>query len=282
MTMIITGLKDQNIVVSFRKREPDYEMPVLELATEHYEIGFIVSGDRLGITPTQCYFYHGGDVTTMPPYLYHRSISKSDSPYEFYLIQFTAEIMQPFFEQIGKNIFDELYEDKVLRFTEENQRIIRRIFEDMLWEYEKDTPYKELILQGMLIRLFTNIMENRLSSENKYFKGPLTKPIINAIYRIEKDYALGLSLEEVASEAGFSAAHFSRVFHDQLGMSFSDYLSAVRIRHVQEQLVHTNKSIMEIAVSCGYCHGDYLATQFKRKVGMTPTQFRKHFSQKSD
>ena len=80
---------------------------------------------------------------------------------------------------------------------------------------------------------------------------------------------------EVAAEAGFSAAHFSRVFHAQLGMSFTDYLSNVRMQHVKELLIRTDKSITEIALSTGFCHGDYLATQFKRKVGMTPTQFRK-------
>lgn len=279
--MAVTISEGQNIMVSFRRRQADYEMPILELATDHYDLGLVVSGDRRGITPTQCYSYHAGDVTVMPPYLYHRSIPESDAPYEFYLIKFTPEIMQPFFDKVGKNIFEELYEEKVHRFTEEYREIIRRMFDEMLQEYEKGAPYKELVLQGMLFRLLTTIWENRLTSETKYFKGPLSEPLINAIYRIEKDYAQPLTLEEVASEAGFSAAHFSRVFHAQLGMSFTDYLSTVRIRHVQEQLVCTDRSITEIALSCGYCHGDYLATQFKRKVGMTPTQFRRSRSRKA-
>lgn len=265
----------QNIVVSFRSLPGNYQMPAMEVATDHYNIGFIVSGDRRTITPTQSYTYRAGDVSMMAPFVYHRTLSESDTPYQGYLIKFAPEFMQPFWDRVGKNIFDDLYEEKVSHFTESAKQRIHGLFEEILREYEKDVPYKEFILQGMLFRLFTTIWEERLTVEGNYFKSPLSEPIVNAIYRMEKDYARQLTLEEVAVEVGFSAAHFSRVFHTQLGMSFTDYLSNVRIQHVKEQLIRTDKSITEIALSTGYCHGDYLATQFKRKVGMTPTQFRK-------
>ena len=265
----------QNIVVSFRDMPAAYQMPAMEVATDHYNIGYLISGDRRTITPTQSYTYRGGDVSMVPPYLYHRTLSGSNAPYRGYLIKFTPEFIRPFWEKVGRNIFDDLYEEKVCRFTEETSLRIRDMFEEMRQEYEKDSPYKEFILQGMLFRLLTTIWEKRMTPEGNYFKSPLSEPILNAIYRMEKDYAQGLTLEEVAAEVGFSAAHFSRVFHGQLGMSFTDYLSNVRMQHVKELLIRTDKSITEIALSTGFCHGDYLATQFKRKVGMTPTQFRK-------
>lgn len=265
----------QNIVVSFRDMPANYQMPAMEVATDHYNIGYIVSGDRRTITPTQSYTYRAGDVSMVAPFVYHRTLSESNAPYQGYLIKFTPQFIQPFLDNVGKNIFDDLYETKVCHFTKEMQGRIRDMFEEMRQEYEKDSPYKEFILQGMLFRLFTTIWEERLTVEGNYFKSPLSEPILNAIYRMEKDYASTLTLEAVAAEVGFSAAHFSRVFHAQLGMSFTDYLSNVRIQHVKEQLIRTDKSITEIALSTGYCHGDYLATQFKRKVGMTPSQFRK-------
>lgn len=265
----------QNIVVSYRSLPGDYKMPSMEMATDHYNIGYIVSGDRRTITPTQSYTYRTGDVSMVAPFVYHRTLSESDTPYAGYLIKFTPEFIQPFVEKAGKNIFDDLYEEKVCHFSEESKQRIHGMFADMLREYEKDVPYKEFILQGMLFRLFTTIWEERLEVQGNYFKSPLSEPILNAIYRMEKDYPQALSMEAVAAEVGFSTAHFSRVFHSQLGMSFTDYLSNVRIQHVKELLIRTDKSITEIALSTGYCHGDYLATQFKRKVGMTPTQFRK-------
>jgi len=265
----------QNIIVSFRNLPGEYKMPSMEMATDHYNIGFIVSGDRRTITPTQSYTYRAGDVSMVPPYVYHRTLSESDKPYQGYLIKFTPEFIRPFWEQVGRQIFDDLYEEKTCHFSKASSDRIRQMFEEILQEYEKNAPYREFILQGMVFRLFTTIWEERQAREGHYFKSPLSEPILNAIYLIEKDYAKGLTLENIAAQVGFSTAHFSRVFAAQLGMSFTDYLSNVRIQHVKEQLIRTDKSITDIALGCGFCHGDYLATQFKRKVGMTPTAFRK-------
>lgn len=265
----------KGIVVKYKKSPADYRMQTMQMATDHYNIGYVISGDRRTITPTQSYDYHAGDVAMAPPFLYHRTVSESNMPYESYMIKFSPDFIEPFYQQIGKYIIDELYEQKVCHFTEQSQKKIEQIFREMLAEYEKDTEYKEVILQGMLFRLFTTIWEERLNGGAAYFHTPLSEPIINALYTIEKDYSQKLTLEALAREACLSAPYFSRLFSKQLDMSFSDYLSNVRLRHVQDLLVHTDKSIMEIAMETGFCHGDYLATQFKARIGMTPSKFRK-------
>ena len=147
----------QNIMVSYRDMPANYQMPAMEVATDHYNIGYLISGDRRTITPTQSYTYRAGDVSMVPPYLYHRTLSDSSMPYRGYLVKFTPQFIQPFLENVGKNIFDDLYEAKVCRFTEENSLRIRNMFEEMRQEYEKASPYREFILQGMLFRLFTTI-----------------------------------------------------------------------------------------------------------------------------
>lgn len=265
----------KGIVVKYKKLPADYRMQPMQMATDHYNIGYVISGDRRTITPMQSYDYHAGDVAMAPPFLYHRTVSESNMPYESYMIKFSPDFIEPFYQQIGKYIIDELYEQKVCHFTKQSQKKIEQIFKEMLEEYGKDTEYKEVILQGMLFRLFTTIWEERLSGGAAYFHTPLSEPVINALYTIEKDYSQKLTLEALSREAGLSASYFSRLFSEQLDMSFSDYLSNVRIRHVQDLLVHTDKSIMEISMETGFCHGDYLATQFKARIGMTPSEFRK-------
>lgn len=264
-----------HITVQKDLRPAGYSMPSMEMATDHYNIGYTISGDRKTITPLESYMNQSGDVTMAPPYMYHRTISMSDTPYERYMIKFTPDFIEPFFHTVGKYIFDDLYEHKVCHFNKDNQIKIERIFADMLEEYNKNTPYKETILQGMLFHLFTTIWENKLEKDTVHFKSPLTKPMIDAVYYIENNYGQNLTLNLLAEQAHLSNAYFSRLFRSQLGMSFSEYLSNVRIHHVQTMLAQTDKSVMEIALCCGYCHGDYLASQFKAKTGMTPSAFRK-------
>ncbi len=265
----------KRITIKYNTRPSDYRMRSMQMATDHYNIGYIISGDRRTITPTQSYDYHSGDVAMAPPFLYHYTIPQSTLPYESYIIKFSPDFIEPFLRQVGNYMIDELYEQKVCHFNRQSQEKIRQMFREMLDEYQKDTEYKEFILQGMLSRLFTTVWEERLAGGAVYFRAPLSEKIIKSLSIIEQNYDRRLTLEDLAREAGLSVSYFSRLFSEQLGMSFTDYLSDVRIRHVQSLLAQTDKTIMEIALETGFCHGDYLATQFKAKTGMTPSQFRR-------
>lgn len=265
----------EQITVQKNLRPASYQMPAIEIATDHYSLGFMIRGDRKAITPSDTYSYHTGDVSMSRPYMYHRTFSLSDIPYESYLIKYTPEFIQPFCEKIGQTILDDIYDEKVCHFSKKHQQKIGSMFQDMLEEYEKNAPYKEVLLQGMLFRLLTTIWELRIPGETTKFSSLLTEPIMNAVYYIEQNYNQSIGLATVAKEVNLSEAYFSRLFSSQLQMSFSEYLSNVRLRHAQAMLIQTDKSIMDIALSTGYCHGDYLSTQFKNKIGVTPSAFRK-------
>ena len=267
---------DQQIIVHHGLFHEHYRMDSLQMSTDHYNIGMTLQGHRRTITPLYSYPYQAGDVAVAPPFMFHRTISESDGPYERIMIKFTPEFVEPFIKEVGAPIFRQLYETLVYHFTEESQHKIKTMLFDMLAEYEKNTPYKEFILQGMLFRLLTTVWEEHIPSKPIMNPTPLSPQIIDAIAYMESHYKLQPSMQEVAQYVGFSAGHFSRLFHAQLGMTYSAYLNNIQIRHVQMLLANSDLSIMEIAHETGYCHGDYLSAQFKKKVGMTPSQYRKN------
>ena len=192
------------------------------------------------------------------------------------MIKFSPEFVTLFIEQVGQQVFDGIYEQVFFSFLPEGQKKIEKMFMDMVDEYEKEMPYREFILQGMLFRLLLTIWEEKIHEEGvNTAKMMLTPPIVEAISYIEKCYFQNPSLEETAAVAGFSPAYFSRLFHTQMGKSYSEYLSSVKLHHASILLVQTNKSIMEIAQETGFCHGNYLNELFKKKIGMTPGQFRR-------
>lgn len=265
-----------HIYIERKVFDADYVMPAMEMATDHYSLSYIISGDRATITPSGTFVYHEGMVTGSPPYRYARTVSKSDKPYERILIKFSPEFVTLFIEQVGQQIFDGIYEQVFFSFPPEGQKKIEKMFMDMVDEYKKEMPYREFILQGMLFRLLLTIWEERIPAEGvNTAKMTLTPPIVEAISYIEKCYFQNPSLEETAAVAGFSPAYFSRLFHTQMGKSYSEYLSSVKLHHSSILLVQTDKSIMEIAQETGFCHGNYLNELFKKKIGMTPGQFRR-------
>lgn len=259
--------------------QPEYSMPSLEMATDHYTVSYVISGHRRTITPTCTYSYHGGNVAMSPPYLYHRTVPERNVPCESIMIKFTPDFMQPFKEAVGQNVLDELFEERVCSFPDAAEKKIAKMFEEMDEEFQKGKPYREFILQGMLSRMFAAVWEERIPEQKAdRTPSPLTPPVVDALSYMEHFYSENPSLEEVARSVNFSAAYFSRLFREQLGMSYSEYLERIRLRHVSVLLTQTDKSIMEIAQETGYCHGNYLCGQFKKKMGMTPGEFRRRKS----
>ncbi|MDE7418396.1 MAG: AraC family transcriptional regulator [Lachnospiraceae bacterium] len=276
---------DISFFIAKRSMDSGYEMPTMEAASDYYEIGYLLSGDRLTITPDCSYAMHTGMVGTMPPFIYHRTIPLSNVPYNTFLVKFKPEFVKPLTDSFGQNILEEIYSQLFNRFPQSMDSRILLYFQEMHEIFESDSPYSEFRLQCMLCDLLVTMLNNRLpnnaaDSLNQntgqiIHKTPLTPPIIDAIYYMEQHYQENPSLETVALLSGYSASHFSRLFHAQLGKSYSEYLTRIRIRHAQDLLLNTKKSVTEIALETGYLHTGNLSEQFKQQTGMTPLQYRK-------
>ena len=71
-----------------------------------------------------------------------------------------------------------------------------------------------------------------------------------------------------------SPYYFSKVFKEECGLNFIEYLTNIRIDKAKELLEKSNLSIKEICVSCGYTDPNYFSRSFKKNVGVTPTEYK--------
>lgn len=269
-------LPEQDFYIAHRLLPADYTMPALEAATDHYAMGYIISGDRFTITPKQSYYTHKGELGTMPPYLYHKTMPMSPKPYEGILVKYSPKFLEPFIASVGWSVFDEIYARRVNKFRpDDSAKILAHLFE-MLELYEGDFPQKNALLQYMLFELLLMILRLRLDEDGSVsHKVTLSPPILDAIFYMEKNYNQNPSLEETAAVAGYSPAYFSKLFHAQLGKSYSDYFATIKLKHVQHLLLSTDRTITEIALDTGYRHVSNLSEHFKKLTGMSPLQYRK-------
>ncbi|MGE7110596.1 AraC family transcriptional regulator [Lysinibacillus sp. NPDC047702] len=91
---------------------------------------------------------------------------------------------------------------------------------------------------------------------------------------IEENYAQPLTLESMGKALSYSPSHLSIQFKQQLGCSPIEYLIQHRIDKATILLVKTDASLREIAMSVGYSDVYYFSRLFKKRVGISPTQFR--------
>lgn len=97
----------------------------------------------------------------------------------------------------------------------------------------------------------------------------------NAIDCMKRKYALPITLEEVARHAGYSPAYFSRIFREDTGMTFKEYLNDLRVEKGKDLLRSTDLTITEIATMTGFSDQSYFCRVFRKTTGSTPEQFRR-------
>ncbi|MFO8063684.1 MAG: response regulator [Spirochaetia bacterium] len=94
---------------------------------------------------------------------------------------------------------------------------------------------------------------------------------------LEVHYHENLSLEHAAAQARLSPQYLSRAFKKHVGMSFVDYVHAVRVRRAKTLLRDSQLSVKEIAAGVGFSDSNYFSRVFKQQCGLTPSEFRDKF-----
>lgn len=83
-----------------------------------------------------------------------------------------------------------------------------------------------------------------------------------------------LSLVPLSKEIGINKDTVSKIFKEIVGCSVGDYIIDYRIKCACHSLANTEGTLKEIASKCGFGNEAYFIRQFKKRKGMTPTQFR--------
>ncbi|MCZ8517163.1 AraC family transcriptional regulator [Paenibacillus filicis] len=84
-----------------------------------------------------------------------------------------------------------------------------------------------------------------------------------------------LSLQLLSEECGVNKSYISRVFKDEFGENFVDYVAGIRIREAKRLMEGTELAIQDIAARVGYVHYFSFNRAFKKAVGLPPSDFRK-------
>ncbi|OPZ75637.1 MAG: HTH-type transcriptional regulator YesS [Firmicutes bacterium ADurb.Bin456] len=103
--------------------------------------------------------------------------------------------------------------------------------------------------------------------------------IINQIQQhINNFYYQDLSLEAVARKFFLSPSYLSRIFKNETGSNFIEYVTMVRLRRAGQFLGGSEESIASIAGKVGYNDVKYFSRVFKKYMGVTPGEYRRQVS----
>ena len=127
------------------------------------------------------------------------------------------------------------------------------------------------VLKKLEVKLAGKVQEEVI--EQKEEKVPVIEQIIT---EIQEHYTENIILTELAKKYGISVGYLSSLIKENVGMSYSDYVTARRIQKAKELLEDERLSMEQIAEQTGFRDHFYFIKVFKKHTGITPGQYRKH------
>ena len=134
---------------------------------------------------------------------------------------------------------------------------------------ERNVAYKHWL------EMACNELANELNRPHSAGSHVLPAKIVRAIRLIKEAHHEPLSLGDVAEKVGLSRERLSRLFHETIGITFSEYLSEVRLTEARDQLSGSSLKITEIAFACGFQSLSQFNRRFRATEGMSPSEYRK-------
>lgn len=106
-------------------------------------------------------------------------------------------------------------------------------------------------------------------------KSSTKQPIDYALEYIHSNYNLGLTLDGISKYVGQNRTSLNAHCRQVTGMTIIQYLNHYRSKMAEDALRHTNLTLNEIAICCGYNYESYFIKVFTEKHGITPTEYRR-------
>ncbi|MFV0268331.1 MAG: helix-turn-helix domain-containing protein, partial [Draconibacterium sp.] len=138
---------------------------------------------------------------------------------------------------------------------------------------EKEQPGYQQIASGMVVKLLGYIIS---FEKQKGFSGKRIAKVIEEVrFAMRQDIDKETGLEELAARHNVGYSYFRKMFKKYTGVAPGQYHLQLRIMRARELLAGSDKSIKEISLELGFQTIHYFSLIFKKKVGVTPSGFRK-------
>ena len=113
----------------------------------------------------------------------------------------------------------------------------------------------------------------RMVTQDKY-----AQPVSQAIQYIEKHYSNPLRLEDVAQSMNLNAVYLSSLFKKETNINFLEYVHNFRLNKAKILLKDNTLNISEVGNAVGYNDTRHFSKLFKKKYGVTPSDYRQMYS----
>ncbi len=171
--------------------------------------------------------------------------------------------------------FIEWFTKKMIEPLEVKEFILRWVIE---WlsndEFESIPGLTQRILDSSTLSEMVLVIIHAIETKSGV-KKPYRTEIQQATKLIHERISEPITLAVIADEVSMSPNYISRLFREEVGTTFNDYLTQVRMEQAIFLLKNTNMKVYEVAENVGIPSYRYFSTLFRKWTGKTPTEYKK-------
>lgn len=171
--------------------------------------------------------------------------------------------------------------EKRIAIREEEVRINNRlslILQELMDEYNQKLEYHEQVIIGLLHEwsglILRHVPMDKINPQKDKRRITNMKIMQGVLEYLDVNYMHPITLADAARQANMSLFYFSRFFKSLSGMSYIAYLSNIRVNQAEQLLLTTDKSILDIALECGFTNIRTFNRVFKQIKKRTPSELR--------
>ncbi len=213
-----------------------------------------------------------GEMIIIPPKTLHRGYTlEVNADYNVLMFDIRSFYNET---EICKRIFPDIFEGKIVFNTiVSNPEIIDCI--DSICSIGNNGSLNSVYKTYQLLSLFfeKEILEYQTNPGNKIVK--------KIIHYLEKNAVQEITISTLCNQFGYTSAHICRIFRQATGLPPMTYLKFFRLEMAHNKIKTCDASISDIAAMCGFSDANYFARCFKSHFGVSPTQYRKLYSNKT-
>lgn len=140
--------------------------------------------------------------------------------------------------------------------------------------FYSDEKYGDIGINGYIFGLLYQLMSSFQGKSAVASKYQYDSRLKQTIRYLHMHYKEEVSLQDIADMLFVSPQYISRLFRNYYSMTYKQYLTKIRLEHAVYEMLYTDANFLEIAMECGFSSQHSFIDAFKKRYGMTPSQYK--------
>ena len=260
------------VEIEYRRREKKCNMAAMQ-SHSYYEIYYLTSGTRNLFVGDRLFVIDEGSVVILPPSTMHKTEGGS---YERINIYISPELL----DERERGFLNGFSASPAFKPSGKSAEQLKELISAYLSliggsDSSLGEKYRLHFAKLALLILQASVRSPIASSELSALSGGEGDIILSVLAYINSNLSEEITLADLCKRFFLSRNTLCRRFRATVGASVMEYCTGARLSMAKRLLLEGNSDMEEIAERCGFSSANYFSLIFKKKIGISPMNYRK-------